>query len=663
MSSSEPVGTDVPEKYPMLFGQPTGLYTLFFAEMWERFSFYGMRALLTLYMVKGFLKYNDAQAYTVYGAYTALVYMTPFIGGVLADKLLGQRRAVVMGGVLMSLGHLLMASEGSVQFFFALALIIVGNGFFKPNVSSAVGELYYPNSPRRDSGFTIFYMGINLGAAISPLLCGYLGETYGWHWGFGLAAIGMMVGLAVFVMPTLVTQLLIAAAAVATAVGLVIYSPDNAFSVGINIFAGVALLVAAVVACISLNVAGLPAEVGQPPKGAFTPRRQLMLYGGVLLAIPIAAMFVSGFSPIMPEGKPLQLISDATVKGIAESGAMGKIASVALAEMAKPAGLMLTIIGVISFGYLIIETVKQSKVWRERLILAQVLIFFQMLFFAFFEQAGSSINNFTDRNVSRVSPDRVVTAEDVGEVIVLQPTQAQLGYSDGSVMFTMSTLTELREKNNGNPDFTIDWQVAEDNVGMGIAARNDELPASTFQALNAVFILLFGLPFAVLWTYLRKHRIDLSPLVKFALGLIQCGLGFGALWYGTTVADHGMSPVIWLVLGYLLHTTGELCLSPVGLSQMTKLSPKQLVSTVMGAWFLATAFSQYLAAIISQFTGVTSESGDESLIPPPMESINVYGDVFWSIAIAAIVSGVICWLLAPVMSHWQHEGYTEEATA
>ena len=174
--------------------------------MWERFSYYGMRALLVFYMIKGFLGYGDEQAYSVYGAYTALVYMTPFIGGMLADRILGQRRAIVIGGSLMAAGHLLMTIEHQWSFFFALALLIVGNGFFKPNISTTVGVLYPPGAKNRDDGFNIFYMGINLGAAMSPLLCGYVGETYGWHYGFGLATIGMLTGLAVFVMPNAITQ-------------------------------------------------------------------------------------------------------------------------------------------------------------------------------------------------------------------------------------------------------------------------------------------------------------------------------------------------------------------------------------------------------------------------------------------------------------------------
>ena len=206
-----------------LFGHPTGLFTLFFAEMWERFSFYGMRALLFLYMTKGFLGFGDRDANAVYGAYTALIYMTPFFGGMIADRLIGARTSVVIGGLLMSAGHLLMTIETDLWFFTALGLLIAGNGFFKPNISSMVGTLYPPGSPKRDGGFTLFYIGINLGAATAPLLCGYIGETQGWHRGFGLATIGMLLGTAIFVAPTILTQGMILLTAAATAYGLIFY--------------------------------------------------------------------------------------------------------------------------------------------------------------------------------------------------------------------------------------------------------------------------------------------------------------------------------------------------------------------------------------------------------------------------------------------------------
>ena len=233
---------------PTLFGHPTALFVLFFAEMWERFSYYGMRALLVYYMIKGFLGYSDEEAYSIYGNYGAMVYATPFIGGMLADRLLGARKAVILGGILMAAGHLLMTIETSSAFFLALALLICGNGFFKPNISTIVGKLYPQGSPKKDSGFTLFYMGINLGAAMSGIVCGHVGETYGWHYGFGLATFGMLVGLAVFWAPKLLTQVLIASGALAMAVGMMVIA-QNPILTAVNGFLALALHPCSVHSC------------------------------------------------------------------------------------------------------------------------------------------------------------------------------------------------------------------------------------------------------------------------------------------------------------------------------------------------------------------------------------------------------------------------------
>jgi POT family proton-dependent oligopeptide transporter len=644
-----------------LFGHPVGLFTLFFAEMWERFSYYGMRALLLFYMLKGFLQYSDARGYAVYGAYTALVYMTPFFGGMLADRLLGARRAVILGGLLMAAGHLVMAVQTDIAFYTALALLIAGNGFFKPNISTMVGSLYPPGSPRRDGGFTLFYMGINLGAAMSPLLCGYIGETYGWHYGFGLASLGMVTGLAVFVAPARVTQIVIALGALGAFAALVVFRPDNAYSFAGNLFVGAALLVAAGFACVALSRGGLPAEAGAPthperlkwrPAGSPLPAEWLV-YAGTLLMVPIFALFVSSFSPLN-DGQVVTVLSEHTIAALKSStSGAGRVFGVVAEEISKPAGLMLFVTGFIALGYLGRELFRLEKVPRERLLVVLILTFFAMLFWSFFEQAGSSVNNFTDRNVDRVSETRVVTQADVGKTLELMPTQEQIGYKNGDRVFSLADLDAARAKNAGNPDFTVPWQVAPDNVGMGVASRSDEVPASIFQAVNPIFILIFGVLFTTLWTLLGKFGREPSTPFKFSLGLLQLGLGFGLYWYGATVAsERGMVGVVWLVLGYLLQTTGELCLSPVGLSMVTRLSPVHLVSTMMGTWFLATAFSQYLAAIISQFTGVGEGGG--AAPPLPRDTLMLYGDVFAKIALVALASAGICFALVPVLKRWTH---------
>ncbi|MEM9492570.1 MAG: peptide MFS transporter, partial [Myxococcota bacterium] len=467
--------------------------------MWERFSYYGMRALLVFYMVKGFLGYTDDDAYAVYGTYTSLVYATPFIGGMLADRLLGRRRAVVIGGLLMAAGHLIMSFENETMFFMALALLIVGNGFFKPNISTMVGAMYPQRSGRRDGGFTIFYMGINLGAAMAPLLCGYIGETYGWHYGFGLATIGMLIGLAIFVAPTLVAQSLILVGALSSAAAM-FYFPNTIYQLVVSGAVGLALIAAAVVAVIALGRGGLPADMGQPPsldrlrqKLGGVLRTDLAIYLGIAASIPVIVL----------------LMNQNTIAR----------------------GLLFSLAGV-ALLYLIYEMITRcTKVERERLLVVLVLMVFSLLFWAFFEQAGSSINNFTDRNVDRVIEARDITSADIGQTLDLTMNQEQLGYRNGASMINLTALDKARTAKQD----TIAWQVTEDHVGMGVGG--EEIPASVFQSANAIYILIFGLIFTAIWGFLGSRGMEPSIPVKFALGLLQLGLGFAAMWYGAESAD------------------------------------------------------------------------------------------------------------------------------
>jgi POT family proton-dependent oligopeptide transporter len=549
------MSTDVAseEGPPTLFGHPTGLYTLFFAEMWERFSFYGMRALLVLYMLNGFLQYDDAQAFAVYGAYGALVYATPFIGGIIADRFLGARKAVVLGGLFMAAGHLLMSIEERNMFFLALALLIVGNGFFKPNISTIVGSLYDGTDLNRDGGFTIFYMGINLGAASASLLCGYLGQTYGWHYGFGLATIGMLIGIAIFVLPATLARFGILFGALGIGGGM-IFASSGAVKLAINGFVGLAMVAAGVVAFIAMGRGGIPDDAGLAPNPEALKKpiagipAEYALYIGALLSVPVFALLV---------------------------------------DRNEIATWVLSIGGGAALMYIVVEAFRSSKEERDRLFVVLTLMFFSMFFWAFFEQAGSSMTAFTDRNVNRV-------------------------------------------------------------IG------GSEIPASEFQAANPIFIIIFAPVFSVMWDWLNRKGFEPSTPTKFALGLLQLGLGFVVLWYGAQNADStGMVAVNWLILGYLLHTTGEICLSPVGLGMVTRLSPKRIVSTVMGAWFLATAFSHQLAGLIAQFTAVDSH-GDGGGAANPLETIQVYGDVFGQIGVVAIGASVLCFLLVPFLKYGMH---------
>jgi POT family proton-dependent oligopeptide transporter len=614
-------------------GHPTGLFMLFFAEMWERFSYYGMRALLVLYMIKGFLSRSDGEAYAIYGAYAGMVYATPFIGGLLADRLLGARRAVILGGALMAAGHLLMTWEAELPFFGALALLIVGNGFFKPNISTIVGSLYPEGSPKRDGGFTIFYIGINLGAAMAPLLCGYVGETYGWHYGFGLATIGMLVGLAVFVAPAGLTRVLIVLTALGSGGMMIWLNLDKViYALGPNALVALFLIGSGFVGWAGVSRGGLPDWAGAPrdPDALRKPllgplSAEWTVYLAAIAVVPV----IGGL-----------MVAD---------GQMGVLFSFLGIEI-RLIGLLMLVLGVGALALLGKESATGTAVERDRMWVVLVLMFFSMLFWAFFEQAGSSINLFTDRNVDRVFATAVVEPADVGKTLEVDVTQGLNGRTMGEKVITMTDIDQWREDKVA----TVQWPVSEDDVGM--ATAGSEVATSQFQAANPTYIMIFGLVFSMLWSFLAGVGMEPSTPVKFGLGILQLGMGFAALWYGAqTASAFGTVSMAWLMLAYLLITTGELCLSPVGLSMVTKLAPARIVSMVMGAWFLATAFSNYLSAIIAAFTGVGhGGGGGESALPPPTETVHVYGDVFGIIAVTACISALVVFAMSPWLTRKMH---------
>jgi POT family proton-dependent oligopeptide transporter len=601
---------------------PSGLFLLFFVEMWERFSFYGMRALLTFYLIKGFLKADDGKAYAIYGAYGALVYATPYLGGIFADRYLGARISVIWGGLLMAAGHILMTIEQEWALFGALGLLIVGNGFFKPNISTMVGTLYPANSTKRDAGFTIFYMGINLGAALAPLVCGYIGERYGWHYGFGLATIGMLVGLATFVAPGMLARTLILLTSLLIAGTMFWASAGDTTQTLLNLPIAVALLGAGAVSFVKLGKGGLPDGTGAPRDAngnIMKPRMMLPIFAGTIAAVAPLALLVSHHSY---------------------------------------ATWMLNIVGVIAFGSIILTAIRSDRVVRDRLTVVLVLCFFSMLFWAFFEQAGSSVNNFTDRNVDRVTGGTAVTAGQTYSDVVV--TQEFIGVEVNGKTWTLTDV-EVSQKalEESKPEGRVTFTADEEDVRKGLVIGGNEIKASVYQAANPTFILLLGPVFSWLWGAMGRR--DPSAGVKFGLGLLQLAGGFACFWMGAKTADaNGMVGMEWLLLGILLQTTGELCLSPVGLSRVTKLSPAAMGSTIMGEWFLATAFSHLVAAAIAGMTGV-SEGGEGAVVPPPIETVNVYGNVFGGIAIAAAVSAFILFALSPWLKARMHLSEAEAA--
>ena len=670
----EPFGNPI---HPGKDGHPPGLFLLFFVEMWERFSFYGMRALLVFYLIKGFLKADDERAYAIYGAYGALVYATPYLGGIFADRFIGARLAVIWGGILMAAGHLLMTIEQEWALFGALGLLIVGNGFFKPNISTMVGSLYPAGSSRRDAGFTIFYMGINLGAALAPLVCGYVGETYGWHYGFGLATIGMLLGLATFIAPQGLTRALILVACLASVVTMAVTTSGDLLQMLLNLPVAIALIAAGCVAFVKLGQGGLPYEVGLPRDSAGNLMRPRMV-------VPIMIGTIAAVAPLA-----------------------------LLVSHSQYATYVLNVMGVLAFGSILVSAFSAQALERGRLFVILILCFFSMLFWAFFEQAGSSVNNFTDRNVDRVVgdvavqegktySDVAVTQEFLGVEVLgrtwtlddISAAQSALTAGDGYVVLEFKATeadvaagvtvdgapvvkdtsythvlswsafatgaappaarVKLPEKRDSLPTLPtaeraaagrVTFTADAGDVASGLGISGEEVKASVFQALNPMFILMLGPVFSFLWGALGRR--DPSAGVKFGAGLVQLGLGFACFWMGAKSADsNGMVAMSWLVLGYLLQTTGELCLSPVGLSLVTKLSPVRVVSTIMGAWFLATAFSHILAAFLAKLTGVKDAGG---AIPPPSQTVGTYGEVFGLIAILAVAAGFILFVLSPML--------------
>ena len=456
------------------FGHPRGLSTLFFTEMWERFSYYGMRAILILFMTApiaaGGLEFDVAKAGVIYGTYTALVYMLSLPGGWIADRFLGQRRATLYGGIVIMLGHISLAVPTMVSFYTGLALVTIGTGLLKPNVSTMVGQLYTTEDARRDAGFSIFYMGINTGAFLAPLACGWLAQSEefkrilgsagiapesSWHWGFGMAAVGMFLGLVQYL-----------------------------------------------VGWKHLGTAGL--EPVRPPSEEARLRQKRVLQGGLAAVVGFAAL--------------LALLS---MTGVLQVSAEG---------LGKAFGVLLLLITLVFFLWMF-TIAKWSQEERKRLVVVLVLFLGAAVFWSVFEQQGSTLNLFAERN-------------------------------------TDTTLFGYR------------------------------FPASWFQSLNALFIITLAPVFA--WLWLRLGPRNPPELVKFTIGLVLVGLGFAVLILAAKLAETGVrvSP-LWLVVTYLLHTAGELCLSPVGMSAVTKLAPARIAGLTMGVWFLALSVGNYLGGRVA----------------------------------------------------------------
>ena len=598
------LATGIPVLLQILKNHPRGLIICFFAEMWERFSFYGMRGLLIFYLTQHFL-FSDSAASGQYGTYGSLVYLLPLIGGIVADRYIGTRKAIMFGAILLVLGHGLMAFEGSparqvlrsgdqtyaVQlvdrgdqkvsqvtidgqvydytvgangtavvsglpaasplataelrtdvvkstgqnwFFLALSLIIMGVGFLKPNISTLVGQLYPQGDPRRDSGFTLYYYGINLGAFWAAVLCGYLGQNFGWGWGFGLAGIGMFLGLIVFWLGKPLLQ--------------------------------------------GKGESPFPELIKKPVAGFLN--REVIIY--LLGFVGVGLLFF-----IVPN-----------------HALVGQ-------------GLLLSTIAALGFiGWFIIFKLKGDKVARERMMLAMVLIFGSAVFFTLFEQAGSSLNLFADRNV-----DLSLTAAAGTFLGIPYGTPAQMAAA-------------------GLP-----------TTGLWI---DTSITAAQTQSFNAGYILIFAPVFAALWAFLGSRKMDPNPVVKFGLGIIQVGLGFLVVVWGANsgmVDDAFRTPLVLLGLLYMLHTTGELFLSPVGLSEITKLSVASIVSFMMAVWFMASSIAHFIGGEIAKRVGTETVGGE---VTDPAAALQSSLDTFQLIGLWGVGIGIGFIVISFFISKWSH---------
>ena len=535
-----------------VLGHPKGLFYLFFAELWERFSYYGMRALLTLYMVNEFFLYikdeaaREEMSIGIFAAYGSLVYATPVIGGMIADKFIGFKKSILLGGILMALGHFCMAFYFDAEdftngmfgmpiqdinglfFYTALALLIVGNGFFKPNISTMVGRLYDDGDKRRDSGFTIFYMGINIGAFLAPLACGYLGmsEDWGWHYGFGAAGIGMLIGLIFFWR------------------GI----EDGVFG----------------------NNGEQPEEYRN--KKMYGLRTDYFFYLIALLMVPLSAFLVK-FNAFEVIGE-LHLHSSILI------------------------GLLIIILAIIAKNMMDL-----SRIENFRLITVLVLTLFITVFWSFFELAGTAITLFAERNVNLVL-----------------------------------------------------------------------MNASQTNAINPGYIMFLAIPFSLMWVALAKAQKNPTTPIKFSLGILPVGLGFLVLAMSAQfMDDKGKTPILFLMLGYFLMTTGELFISPIGLSKVTELSPKKMTAFMMGVYFLSSSFAHYISKFIANatisgsedvpepgfmttiiekvtgFTGATTDSTTEGV-----NSLLNYTSVFTQVGVVAIGMAILAFILSPILKKWMH---------
>ncbi len=569
-AAAEVAESDVPQ------GHPSGLYVLFGAEAWERFSYYGMRALLVLYLTKA-LGVPKEHALEIYGLYTGLVYLTPLLGGYLADKILGRRKAVLIGGILMALGQIFLMFPATLTL--ALGLLIAGNGFFKPNISTMVGGLYREGDTRRDGAFTIFYMGINLGALASPLVCGNLGEHVAWALGFGSAALGMALGLAQFMW-------------------------------------GQKLL----------GDTGLPpnrAEDTQKATGGDGPYR-----AGLLPSGPPTTLLARDYTDVLIWCAGTAALVFGILKAWDVVGPMWS----ALPGWPK---LGLLLVGVSGVFFQLYKDTSSSE--KQEVTVIIILVAFNIFFWMGFEQAGGTMTLFADDQTDR----------NVGGLGMFLIAAFIFGCAYN---FRRSTKNEITGQALWLGLTGLFILLGVGMLGLSIydfaTGKTTLIGASQFQAINPLLIVALAPTFSNMWLKLDSGKYKSSTPTKMAIGMILLGVGFGVLYVGQKLAiasavASGTFPKVsasasWLVAVYFIHTLGELCLSPIGLSMVTKLAPPRVTSLAMGLWLFSSAVANYLAGIL------------ESLLT----KVNV--PIYGFLIVSSVGPAVLLLALTPLLKKWMH---------
>lgn len=560
-------------------GHPRGLTTLFFTEMWERFSFYGMKALLVLYMTKsvaeGGLNFNESYSGLIAATYFSSVYWTPLIGGWLADKVFGARRAVLIGGIVIASGHFSMVFHTMPTFYAGLILIAAGTGMLKPNVSTMVGDLYSEGDKRRDAGFSIFYMGINLGAFVAPLICGPLGEGIDWHYGFAAAGIGMVLGIIQYLLPFTVK---VNPRLIGAAIGCVIFGAIerpfwNAYycNQGPPIYTIAAAVIGFILGLIATHIFLKFRKPSANVQANSSDGKWIyIIHGYPLKAVGNLSskrrkVVKADIKEIRNTGDETSDVDVVTIVLAIVTGVIG----LALGYMYGGAGLLSALFPGVAFffaGYIagIVRHLNGEELMRVLVIF--ILFVFSALFWMSFEQASTTLTLFADR------------------------------LTDRTFLCT-------------------------------------EVPASLFQSIEPFFLIVFAPVFA--WLWLKLGRREPSSPAKFAYGLLLAGLSFAIIAFASTLTGAGKVSPLWLVLVYLLQTFGELCLSPVGLSTVTKLSPARMVGLMMGVWFLSISIGDYFAGRVLTFF---HENEEGALLK-----------LFGSVALMTFAAALVLALLTPLI--------------